>query len=98
MNVSYFLDPMRRLHARIRDSVVAACERSELAEMSKVARDEGGDTLYAVDRVSESEILGFFRDLRLEQPVVLVAEGLGDEGRAVIPDDASEEDAAFRIL
>jgi fructose-1,6-bisphosphatase/inositol monophosphatase family enzyme len=66
--------------------------------MSAVSRDEGGDTLYALDRVSESEIIGFFRDLRLEEPMVLVAEGLGDEGYLVIPDDASEDQAAFRIL
>ncbi len=63
-----------------------------------MAKDEDGDTIYAVDRVSESVILDFFSELSLEKPVILIAEGLENDGRAVIPQDASEEEAAFRIL
>jgi fructose-1,6-bisphosphatase/inositol monophosphatase family enzyme len=63
-----------------------------------VAKDGEGDTIYAVDRVSEEGILDFFSELSLEKPVILIAEGLENHGRAVIPEDASEEEAAFRIL
>ena len=98
MRAADLLEPIRRLHERIRDSVVSALERSDLEEMSRVAKDGDGDTIYAVDRVSEEGIRDFFSELPLEKPVILVAEGLENHGRAVIPDDASEEDAAFRIL
>lgn len=98
MSAAELLEPIRRLHERIRDSVVSALERSDLEEMSRVAKDGDGDTIYAVDRVSEAVIRDFFSELPLEKPVILVAEGLENHGRAVIPDDASEEEAAFRIL
>jgi fructose-1,6-bisphosphatase/inositol monophosphatase family enzyme len=95
MRAAELLEPIRRLHERIRDSVVSALERSDLEEMSRVAKDRDGDTLYAVDRVSEKGILDFFSELSLEKPVILIAEGLDS---AVIPDGAPAEEAAFRIL
>lgn len=98
MRASDLLDPLRRLHERIRGSVVEALERSSLEEMSRVTKDEEGDTLYAVDRVSESVILEFFEELHLEKPIVLIAEGLDNHGKAVVPGNASEDEAAFRIL
>jgi fructose-1,6-bisphosphatase/inositol monophosphatase family enzyme len=98
MRASDFLGPIRRLHDRIRSSVVEALERSSLEEMSRVTKDREGDTLYAVDRVSESVILEFFEELHLERPVVLLAEGLENGGKAVVPGNAPEEEAEFRIL
>ncbi|MGH9319317.1 MAG: inositol monophosphatase [Vicinamibacteria bacterium] len=98
MKASDFLEPIRRLHEEIRDAVVEACERSALDEMSRVVKEQEGDTLYAVDRVSESVLLDFFHRMELDSPVILVAEGLGNDGKAVVPEGASEEDAAFRIL
>ena len=98
MRATELLEPIRRLHEQIRDSVVSALERSDLEELSRVAKDGEGDTIYAVDRVSEEGILDFFSELSLEKPVILIAEGLENHGRAVIPEDASEEEAAFRIL
>jgi len=49
MRAADLLEPIRRLHERIRESVVAAQERADLEEMSRVAKDGDGDTLYAVD-------------------------------------------------
>jgi fructose-1,6-bisphosphatase/inositol monophosphatase family enzyme len=98
MRAADLIEPLRRLHERIRDSVVAAQERADLEEMSRVAKDGEGDTLYAVDRVSESVILDFFSELSLEKPVILIAEGLDHGGYTILPEGASEEDAAFRIL
>jgi len=98
MNAAELLEPVRRLHERIRDSVVSTLARSEIEDMSRVAKDGEGDTIYAVDRVSEAGILDFFSELALEKPVILIAEGLENHGRAVIPDDAPEEEAALRIL
>jgi fructose-1,6-bisphosphatase/inositol monophosphatase family enzyme len=95
MKAADLLEPIRRLHERIRDSVVSAQERFDLEAMSKVERDDFGDTLYAVDRVSESVILDFFQRLSLSEPVLLIGEGLES---AVVPADAKRDEAAFRIL
>lgn len=92
-----FLEPIRRLHAGIRDAVVAACEDEALEDLSKVSRDEEGDTLYAVDRVSEERIVDFFaHEIAPRAPLVLVAEGL--EGGMVLPQGTSEKDALWRVI
>ena len=45
---------VRRIHERVRDAVIAECERADVEQLSMVADDESsGDTIYAVDRVSE---------------------------------------------
>jgi len=98
MKAADLLEPIRRLHQRIRDSVVSSMESSDLEDLSRVVKEADGDTIYAVDRVSESVILDFFSEVTLEKPVILIAEGLENDGRMVVPDDASEDEAAFRIL
>ncbi|MBI1852099.1 MAG: inositol monophosphatase [Planctomycetes bacterium] len=72
--IALLVAPIRRIHERIRDAVVAGCERSATHALSRVARDGAGDTIYAVDRVAERALVAHFR--REEIPAVLVAEGL----------------------
>ncbi len=92
-----FLRILKRLHETIRDSVVAACEESAIDAMSDVARDDDGDTIYAVDRVSEEILVEFFdREIAPLTSVVLIAEGL-DEG-AVFPRGTRAEDAKWRVI
>jgi fructose-1,6-bisphosphatase/inositol monophosphatase family enzyme len=92
------LAPIRRLHAEIRDAVVEACECAALDDMARVSRDAEGDTIYAVDRVSEERIVEFFaHEVAPSAPLVLVAEGL-EGGRVVLPQGASEDDAVWRII
>jgi fructose-1,6-bisphosphatase/inositol monophosphatase family enzyme len=95
--VRALLDPIRRLHERIRDRVVAAFEREALEDLSSVASDAEGDTLYAVDRVGESLLLDGLREIARDGPVVLVSEGL-EGGHVVLPRGASEDEARYRIL
>lgn len=87
------------LHRHIRDEVVAACERSALDELAQVAaEEEAGDTIYAVDRVSEALLLDFFaREVAPRWPLVLVAEGL-PAGAVVLPTGTSPADAVLRII
>jgi fructose-1,6-bisphosphatase/inositol monophosphatase family enzyme len=92
------LAPIRRLHAEIRDAVVEACECAALDDMARVTREAEGDTIYAVDRVSEERIVDFFaHEVAPSAPLVLVAEGL-EGGRVVLPQGASEDDATWRII
>ncbi|HEX8559733.1 MAG TPA: hypothetical protein VF668_16685 [Pyrinomonadaceae bacterium] len=93
------LAPVRRLHELIRGAVVRACESAELEALAAVERDEDeGDTIYAIDRVSEELLVEFFeREVAPSAPLVLVAEGLGG-GRVVLPRGASEGEAVFRVI
>lgn len=92
------LAPIRRLHELIRAAVVEACERSAVEELAEIVREEEGDTIYAVDRVSEELLVEFFeREVAHHAPLVLIAEGL-EGGSVVLPRGALEADAVFRII
>ena len=90
--------PLRRIHEEIRDAVVRACEEVAADDLSRIAHDDDGegDTIYAVDRVSEDRLLGLVeRELGSFGPIVLIAEG---GGRTVVPEGRSEEEAGLRVL
>src|SRR6185503_6628081 len=93
------LGPIRRIHERVRDAVVAQCERAALEELSDVADDESqGDTIYAIDRVSEELLVELFaKEIATRAPIVLIAEGIAD-GQLVLPVGASESDAVWRVI
>lgn len=92
------LEPIRRLHELIRGAVVEACERSAVETLASVEREEEGDTIYAVDRVSEELLVEFFeREVARSTPVVLIGEGLPG-GEVVLPRDARAADAVWRVI
>jgi fructose-1,6-bisphosphatase/inositol monophosphatase family enzyme len=102
MDPRILLEPIRRLHELIREEVTSACllafERSSLEDLAAVAREEEGDTIYVVDRISEELLIDFCaREMATIAPLVLIAEGLPD-GKVILPHGASEESAAWRMI
>ena len=92
------LPAIRRLHDRIRQRVLEATEQRSSEDLSRVVADEGGDLVFAIDRVSEAELLEFVgEELASREPVVLVAEGLPG-GETVLPDGADPADCRWRII
>jgi fructose-1,6-bisphosphatase/inositol monophosphatase family enzyme len=89
---------LREIHEHIRDEVVARCERTAADQLATVAGREGGDTIYAVDRIAERSLLEHFSALSAEWPCLLIAEGLGPTGRAVLPAGTREEDVEIVVL
>ncbi len=97
-NIQALLLPIQRLHEIIRDAVVVACEEAALEDMAGIAKEAEGDTIYAVDRISEEILIEFFaHEVAPHAPLVLIAEGL-DEGQIVLPEGTREEDAIWRII
>ena len=94
---AHLLPALLDLHDRIRTSVVAACERQSQDAMAEVARDDAGDTIYAVDKVSEATLIEALTELARTEPLVLVAEGLPPEG-LVLPAGARDADCQWRLL
>jgi hypothetical protein len=92
------LERLRAVHAAIRDAVVEACERSAIEDVSAAVGEEGGDTIFAIDRVSEHVLLEHFGALAQEWSCVLVAEGLGATGEVVLPAGTRAEDAELRVI
>ena len=92
------LTELRAIHADIRDTVVAACEEKASDDLATPSADEGGDTIYAIDRVSEAVLLDRFAGLSLRWSCVLVAEGVGTAGQVVLPSGTTARDAELRII
>jgi fructose-1,6-bisphosphatase/inositol monophosphatase family enzyme len=85
------------LHDRIRSAVVAACEAQTHDAMSAVDHDDAGDTIYVVDRVSETTLIEGLTELARHEPLVLIAEGLPPEG-LILPRGTPERDCRWRLL
>lgn len=97
-DVRALLAPIRHLHERIRKAVVEACERARLEELARVVQDEEGDTIFAVDRVSEDLLVEFLaREVAPAAPLVLIAEGL-ESGQVTLPRGTPESEAVWRII
>jgi fructose-1,6-bisphosphatase/inositol monophosphatase family enzyme len=92
------LTPIRQLHERMRAAVVEACERSAVDELARVVKEEEGDTIFAVDRVSEELLVEVFeREVAPTTPLVLIAEGL-EGGQIMLPRALPEAEAVWRII
>lgn len=93
-----FLPVLKILHEQIRDAVVEACEKTAIEKLAGVAKEEDGDTIYAVDRVSEDLLIEFFeKEIAPKTNVVLIAEGL-EHGQIILPRGTAEKDAKWRII
>lgn len=94
-----FIPYLRRLHERIRASVVTATEKASLQQMASVAEEENdGDTIYAIDRVSESVLIAFFStEIATHTPILLIAEGLTN-GKMILPAGTPEADVKWRVI
>ena len=97
-NPASLLQPLKRLHETIRQKVVAACERLSLESVSEIAREQEGDTIYAIDYLTEDLLIDFFtREIASTTPIVLIAEGLPN-GSLVLPRGCEEVRAVWRII
>ena len=89
---------IRAIHAAIRDAVVAACEQQAMEQLASPVSDEGGDTIFALDRISEDVLLGHFERLSERWSFVLIAEGLGSTGCVVLPARTPSDAAELRVI
>jgi fructose-1,6-bisphosphatase/inositol monophosphatase family enzyme len=96
--ITDFFEPLQRLHQIIREKVVEACENSSLNQLSEIVADDEGDTIFAVDRVSEEILIEFFeREIASKTPIVLIAEGL-ENGQIILPIGAKEQDCKWIVI
>ena len=75
--------------------MLEACQRQAAEQLAAVAGDQPGDTIYAIDKVSEALLAEGFG--ALGEPVVLLAEGLPPEG-LVVPSGSRAADCRWRVL
>jgi len=97
-DIRELFEPIKRLHATVRELVVDACEKASADQLSAVVADGEGDTIFAVDRISEATLVEFIEtEIASKVPIILVAEGI-ERGRVVLPKTANENDASWTIV
>ncbi len=89
---------IKAIHDAIRAEVTAAFARASTDDLSAVTGKQAGDVIYAVDRVSEQVLLDRFAAIGEEWPCLLIAEGLGVNGRRMIPAGTPESRAEIVAL
>ena len=98
MKPETLLPLIKNLHEAIRARVVEACESSATESLAAIAHEQEGDTIYAVDRISEDVLVEFFeKEIASLVPVVLIAEGL-PHGKIMLPRGTPESEARWRII
>ncbi|MFT5369953.1 MAG: hypothetical protein ACI8V2_004932 [Candidatus Latescibacterota bacterium] len=89
---------VRKIHSEIRAMVLAHISEQDTESLSAIAAETAGDTIYAVDRVSEEGLLKLFeREFAHDTAIILIGEGLPEEGE-VIPENIKREDALYRVI
>jgi hypothetical protein len=92
------LAALREVHRRVSEAVLQACQSSSFEELCGEAAHAAGDTVYAIDRIAEHELLLAINELiAAREPIALVAEGV-DHGAVTLPQGARARDARWRII
>ncbi|MEO6713814.1 MAG: hypothetical protein ABIM89_10345 [Mycobacteriales bacterium] len=97
------LDRVRLIQAIIRDRIVEACEAQSVDALAAADDTHDGDTIFAVDRISEDLLLALVSEHLVQQwPLVLIAEGLHDTGLGpgivTLPTALDPADAVIRVI
>ncbi len=88
---------IREIQAQIRQIVLSHIAEQTTEALSSVAAETEGDTIYAVDRVSEEGLIALFETLAQETAFVLIGEGLSESGQ-VFPEGADPDGVPYRII
>ncbi|MEP7054387.1 MAG: inositol monophosphatase [Actinomycetota bacterium] len=103
LDIQELLDRVLSIHAVIRDAVVAASEAQSIEDLAAADDSHEGDTIFAVDRISEELLLTLVGEhLGDRWPLVLIAEGLHDTGLGpgivTVPAGLDPADAVIRVI
>ncbi|MDW8103973.1 MAG: inositol monophosphatase [Armatimonadota bacterium] len=88
---------VRALHEHIRSEVRAQLSQHSTEWLAQAVEGEG-DTQFRLDVQVEKLLLQFCRQWAQEVPFILVAEGLSEEGRLVLPEGAGAQQAQFVMI
>ena len=98
MDEAQLLQLIREIHEEICTAVTSACESAPRDAVATIVQDDEGDTIYAIDRISETMLVDLFESkIASRVPILLIAEGLRG-GRLALPRGIKESEAVWRII
>lgn len=81
------------------DAILEQRERNSVEQMAAISEETAADTIYAIDRVSETAIHNWFRDNWPSRwPVEIVMEGLEDGGTLTFPENTPVESTMLKCI
>lgn len=86
------------IQQRIQSAVVQRLGESSAAALSRVAKDEGGDIIYEIDADIETVLVEECQEWAADYRFILIAEGLGEEGRRAFPAGTTPDNAEFHVI
>ena len=103
---AYFVEKLALLEARLREAILGGRDAASIGRASATVRegapggDYAGDTIYGIDERGEDTLLAFCDEWarEVDQPFVLIAEGLPGQGRRAYPEGVDEAAAAFECI
>ena len=95
--IQRLLGDLRALQSAQR-AVIESSRASNPAALAQVAKDEGGDIIYAIDADVEEILVEYCREWAKSDRFILIAEGLSQAGRLAFPEDTTDENAAFYLI
>lgn len=103
MTENHHLEKIREticaLHATLREQVLRSRNNSTAEDLSAVAETTEADTIYAIDKISETVILDWFENnWPTDLPMELVMEGLENRGTVTFPNGTAVADTRFKYI
>ncbi len=97
MDANEILKRLATLHLELANEIASEAGRCSSSELSAVAFDGEGDTIYFLDRIGEDRLIDALSDLAAKEPILLVAEGISG-GELVLPRGADRDGVRWRII
>lgn len=97
INPDYFLDKLRELHLKIRNTTLEQLRFQEdaMEKLSEVGGTGSGDISYKIDLPAESILDKFCSEWSKEFPLILISE---KTGKKIYPENADEKDCKIILI
>jgi hypothetical protein len=92
------LGQLKKIHLAMQKVIIQHAGSRDLRELSNVSRQTESDTIYAIDESCEEILLSYCHEWGKQECFILIAEGIGEKGFIVFPNDCNVTDADFILI
>jgi len=82
----------------VRDHIREQVLHPACGHLSGVASEEASDTIYAIDKSCDDLLLPALEELAREVPLLLIAEGISEDGPLPLPQGIHPEECRYRLI
>ena len=86
------------IQGKLRDHIHEQIMHPASAQLSGIASEEASDTIYAIDKSCDDLLLPAMERLAQEIPLLLIAEGLSEEGPLPLPQGIHPDSCRYRVI